>query len=197
MNISIIANSNSDCTHVNLVAMIPYMRAFARSLCQNATQADDLTQDALVKAWSNRASYAPGTNLKAWVFMILRNQFYSDKRRSWRVLHLDPQIAEQTLVAVTNPTAALELDDLRRAMQELSALRREALTLVAVAGLSYGEAAKICGCAEGTIKSRVSRARAELHIILDRGVFKAEQRPPAEAMASIVSEGRRLQLVAA
>ena len=191
------ATLESGYTRDDLVALIPQMRAFAGSLCHNRTQADDLTQDALASAWRSRARYAPGTNLKAWVFMIVRNQFYSDKRRSWRVLHLDPKVAEATLVAVTNPTAALELEDVRRAMLELPAPQREALTLVGVAGLSYREAATVCDCAEGTVKSRVSRARTGLLAILSRGALKAAKRPPSLAMATFVSEGRRLQLAAA
>ena len=82
-----------------LTALIPQMRAFARSLCRDATAADDLAQDALLKAWNNRASFEPGTNMKAWTFMILRNQFYSEKRRSWRSTQLDQEAAERTLVA--------------------------------------------------------------------------------------------------
>ena len=77
-----------------LETKIPHMRAFARSLCGDPTQADDLVQDALANAWRGRARYAPGTNLKAWLFMIVRNQFYSDKRRSWRQIPLDPETAE-------------------------------------------------------------------------------------------------------
>ncbi len=192
-----IAKIQVGCTQGELVALIPHMRAFARSLCDTRSQADDLAQDALVSAWRSRSRYTAGTNLKAWVFMIVRNQFYSDKRRSWRAVHLDPKVAEETLVAVTNAAAALELEDVRRAMQELPAQQREALTLITVAGLSYGEAAMICGCPEGTVKSRVSRARKELLAILASGVLVAERRPPSQAMGALVSEGRRLQRAAA
>src|SRR5258708_2003331 len=122
-----------------LIDLIPHMRAFARSLCRDATEADDLTQAALTQAWAYPRSYTPGTNLKAWVFMILRNQFYSDKRRSWRMLQLDPTVAEETLLAVSDPAAALELDEVRRAVLQLPDDQREALILVGVAGLPYGE----------------------------------------------------------
>jgi RNA polymerase sigma-70 factor (ECF subfamily) len=175
----------------DLIAVIPQMRAFARSLCRDRTQGDDLTQDALTSAWRRRDSFTPGTNLRAWVFMIVRNQFYSDRRRSWRVVHLDPKVAEDTLVAVTSPNAALELDDVRRAMLELSAEQREALTLVAVAGLAYQEVAVICDCAEGTIKSRVSRARQALGVILARGRLSAEKRSPGLAMGAFAADARR------
>ena len=103
----------------DLIPLIPRMRAFARTLCGDATQADDLAQEALAKAWASRASYTPGTNLKAWTFMIVRNQFYSDKRRSWRSSSLDPEVAERTLIAVTNPDGGLELDEMRRALAML------------------------------------------------------------------------------
>src|SRR5690606_14806339 len=82
-----------------LVALIPHLRAFARTLCGDPTAADDLAQDAMLKAWDARASFQMGTNMKAWTFMILRNQFYSEKRRSWRQNQLDQEAAERTLVA--------------------------------------------------------------------------------------------------
>ena len=145
-----------------LTALIPHMRAFAHSLCRNAVEADDLAQDALLRAWNNRTSYQPGTNMKAWTFMILRNQFYSDKRRSWRSTQLDPETAERTLVAVSNPIATLELDEVRRALAMLPDDQREALILIGAEGFSYEEAALMCGCAVGTIKSRVNRARNKL-----------------------------------
>src|ERR1700743_840517 len=130
----------------DLIAMVPPMRAFARMLCGgNVTEADDLAQDAWTKAWANRDSFTPGTNLKAWCFMILRNQFYSDKRRSWRSQPLDPEVAEQTLIANTNPTGNLELDEMRRALAMLPESQREALILVGAGGLSYEEAAEITG----------------------------------------------------
>src|SRR5687768_16969419 len=87
----------------DLTALIPHMRAFARGLCGDMTAAEDLAQEALARAWSARASYQPGTNLKGWVFTILRNQFYSDKRRSWRDIPLDQEKAERTLVAIADP----------------------------------------------------------------------------------------------
>jgi RNA polymerase sigma-70 factor (ECF subfamily) len=151
-----------------LVALIPHMCAFARSLCRDPTEADDIVQDALVSAWRSRDGFTPGTNLKAWLFMIVRNRFLTEKRRSWRVSQLDPTVAEETLLAVSDPDAGLELDDVRRAMLELTNEQREALILIAVAGMSYDEAALICGCPQGTIKSRVSRARESLLVTLAR-----------------------------
>jgi RNA polymerase sigma-70 factor, ECF subfamily len=169
-----------------LTGLIPQMRAFARSLCRDATAADDLAQDALLKAWNNRASYEPGTNMKAWTFMILRNQFYSDKRRSWRSSQLDPEVAERTLEAASNPIASLELDEVRRALACLPDDQREALILIGAGGLSYEEVSEICGCAIGTIKSRVSRARDRLAAIIESGDYGQDEILPSSAMATII-----------
>ena len=171
-----------------LTQLIPHMRAFARTLCGNATEADDLAQDALLKAWDKRDSYTPGTNLKAWVFMITRNQFYSDKRRSWRVNQLDPEVAERTLMAVSDPMASLELDELRRALTWLSDEQREALILIGAGGMSYEEVAEICGAAVGTIKSRVSRARDRVALILAEGSHGRDDILPSAAMGDIMAQ---------
>jgi RNA polymerase sigma-70 factor (ECF subfamily) len=149
-----------------LVAAIPHLRAFARSLCNDPTQADDLAQEALAKAWKARDSFEAGTSIKAWTFMILRNQFYSEKRRSWRTAPLDVEMAENTLLANDDPTAPMELLELRHALNKLPDDQREALILVGAGGMAYEEAAQVCGCAVGTIKSRVSRARRALETIL-------------------------------
>ncbi len=176
------------------VALIPRMRSFARHLCRNAADAEDLTQAALARAWRRRDSYIAGSNMKAWLLTIVRNQFYSDKRRSWRITYLDPQLAEDTLVAHTNPAAPLELDDVRRGMLELSEEQRRALNLITVAGLPYHEAAQICDCALGTIKSRVSRARQTLGALLAEGDLKAERGEASLAMASIIAESELTRL---
>jgi len=180
-----------------LIALIPYMRAFARTLCRDATFADDLAQDALARAWSCRSSYEPGTNLKAWTFMILRNGFYSHTRRSWRSSQLDQGVAEATLVAVSDPTATLELNDLRRAMTMLPKEQCEALTLIGAAGLSYEEAAEICGVAIGTMKSRVSRARTRLAEILEGGDLVEDGLSPNAAMGALMAHATQLQARAA
>lgn len=151
-----------------LAGLIPHLRAFARSLCGNATAADDLAQEAMLKAWKARESYQQGTNLKAWTFTILRNLFYSEKRRSWRRQQLDPEVAEATLIANDDPSSALDLLALRAGLTVLPEDQREALILVGAGGLSYEETAEICGCAVGTIKSRVSRARKALAEIIEK-----------------------------
>jgi RNA polymerase sigma-70 factor (ECF subfamily) len=149
-----------------LILVIPHLRAFARSLA-GRPDSDDLAQEAMLKAWKARANYQPDTNLKAWVFTILRNQFISEKRRAWRNQPLDPTVAENTLVANDDPSVSEELLDVRNAMKLLPDDQREALILAGPAGLSYEETAKVCGCAIGTVKSRVSRGRAALAAILE------------------------------
>lgn len=177
-----------DVFKTELTGLIPQMRAFARSLCRDAAAADDLAQDALLKAWNNRSSYRAGTNMKAWTFMILRNQFYSDKRRSWRSTQLDPEVAERTLVAVSNPIASLELDEVRRALAKLPEDQREALILIGAGGLSYEEVSEICGCAIGTIKSRVSRARDRLGALLEDGAYDQDDTLPSNAMGNLIAQ---------
>ncbi len=175
-----------------LVALIPQLRAFARSLTGDPTAADDLAQDAMVKAWDARASFEMGTNMKAWTFMILRNQFYSEKRRSWRQSQLDQEAAERTLVAIDDPSAPVALDELRMGLAMLPAEQREALVLVGAGGFAYEEAALICGCAVGTVKSRVSRARRALLEILQRGDYLRDGAPAGDAMGSILAQAERL-----
>jgi RNA polymerase sigma-70 factor (ECF subfamily) len=176
-----------------IVAIIPQLRAFARSLCRDATEAEDLAQEAVARAWVNRGRFEMGTNIKAWAFMILRNQFYSDKRRSWRNVPLDPDVAAQTLVAVDSPSGNLELDELRRAMSMIPDEQREALILIGAGGLSYEEASEICGVAIGTMKSRVSRARDRLALIYATGEIVADGAIPAHAMSSIFDQIARYQ----
>jgi RNA polymerase sigma-70 factor (ECF subfamily) len=175
-----------------LVGLIPHLRAFARTLAGDPTSADDLAQDAMMKAWDARASYQMGTNMKAWTFMILRNQFYSEKRRSWRQTQLDQEAAERTLVAVDDPEAPVALDELRLGLSMLPAEQREALILVGAGGFAYEEAADICGCAVGTVKSRVSRARRALQGILETGAYKRDGGSAGDAMRSILDDAERL-----
>jgi RNA polymerase sigma-70 factor (ECF subfamily) len=175
-----------------LVGLIPHLRAFARTLAGDPASADDLAQEALIKAWDARASYQMGTNMKAWTFMILRNQFYSEKRRSWRQTQLDQEAAERTLVATENPEAPVALDELRLGLSMLPPEQREALILVGAGGFAYEEAADICGCAVGTVKSRVSRARRSLQAILEAGSYERDGRSASDAMGSILAEAQRL-----
>ena len=150
-----------------LLGAIPSLRAFAMSLAQNADRADDLVQETLVKAWDKQASFQPGTNLKAWVFTILRNEFYSQMRKRGREVQDSDGLITARLAVHPSQHGSLDLDDFRAALETLPEDQREAIILIGASGFSYEEAAEICGCAVGTIKSRVSRARSRLQEILN------------------------------
>lgn len=195
-----IDTSNDAAFKKALCELIPHLRAFARSLCGDPTLADDLAQDAMLKAWNARGSFETGTNLKAWAFTILRNIFYSEKRRSWRRQPLDPEVAEATLTTNADPAAALELLALKNALWKLPDDQREAVMLVGAGGMSYEEAAEICGCAVGTVKSRVSRARAALTAMIESsgaGFSDDKEMKAADAFDAILNETDRIAGAAA
>jgi RNA polymerase sigma-70 factor (ECF subfamily) len=146
----------------DLVALIPYLRAFSRSLCRSRTLSEDMAQEALAKAWRSRGRFEPGTNLKAWLFTILRNEFFSLRRRAWRESNLDEAKAARIAAPHDAQLWSLELSDTTHALRELPDYQREALVLVAAGGLSYAHAARICGVPIGTVKSRVARGRIAL-----------------------------------
>ncbi len=191
-----LARKGDEAFKAELVAQIPYLRAFGRSLTGSREAADDLAQEALVKAWNARDSFQPGTNMKAWTFMILRNHFYSEKRRAWRQAAWDEEKAERSLTAPADQDSILALEDLRRAMTRLPEEQREALILVGAGGFAYEEAAEICGCAVGTIKSRVNRARRALESLMQEARNDPDRRKSApsatEAMDSILRDADRL-----
>ncbi|HEY1639001.1 MAG TPA: sigma-70 family RNA polymerase sigma factor [Rhizomicrobium sp.] len=178
----------------DLLELIPFLRAFARSLCGNQEAADDLAQETLVKAWQARDMFAPGTNLKAWLFTILRNQFYSDRRRAWRQAPWDQDAAERIPGSAGEQSWAAELSDTARALTCLSDEQREALILVGAGGFSYEDAARICNCAVGTVKSRVARARKSLIAILegDETLPPAVQPSEGDAANEIMAQLDRL-----
>ncbi len=149
-----------------LIAAIPSLRAFALSLTNDPTRADDLVQDALVRAWSSFDRFERGTNLHAWLFTILRNNLYSEHRKRRRELEDVDGVYAGSLVAAPEQQGHLDFEDFRRALAQLPLDQREALILVGAQGFSYEEAANVCGCAVGTIKSRVNRARARLAALL-------------------------------
>jgi RNA polymerase sigma-70 factor (ECF subfamily) len=174
-----------------LVALIPQLRGFARSLALDRDEADDLAQQALLKAWRARDSFTPGTNLKAWVFTILRNQFYQDRVRARRQQPLDDADLDR-LTSAGATEDILDLDDLRRALGLLSPEHREAIALVCLAGLPYEQASEVAGCAVGTLKSRLSRARAALAALLEGTQDLPEDGVPAiEAFGALLGEGER------
>jgi RNA polymerase sigma-70 factor, ECF subfamily len=156
-----------------LASLVPNLRAFARSLCGNADQADDLVQETLVTAWRSRATFAPGSNLKAWLFTILRNTFLSERRkRKFEVHDTDGKLAMQLSVKGSQ-SGHMDLLDFSKAFATLPEEQREALILVGAEGFAYEDAALMCGCAVGTIKSRVNRARVKLAELL--GVTDANE----------------------
>ncbi|MDD9724502.1 RNA polymerase sigma factor [Roseovarius sp. SK2] len=145
-----------------LVEHLGPMRAFAMSLTRNSALADDMVQDALVKAWTNIDKFEPGTNMRAWLFTILRNTYYSHHRKARReVSDTDGELAA-SLAKKPDHDGRLQMRDFHTAFEKLPDEQREALVLVGAGGFSYEEAAETCGVAVGTIKSRVNRARARL-----------------------------------
>ena len=149
-----------------LIAEIPGLRAFAASLCGSMQPVDDLVQDTLLKAWSHSTSFEMGSNLRAWLFTILRNTYFSSYRRQGRELQDTDGLIEERLSVSGSQEASLNLADFRNALTKLPVEQREVLIMVGASGLSYEEAATICGVAVGTIKSRVNRARVRLAELL-------------------------------
>jgi RNA polymerase sigma-70 factor, ECF subfamily len=146
----------------DLVALIPFLRAFSHSLCRQHSKAEDLAQETLAKAWRAREDFQPGTNLKAWLFTILRNELYSRARRDWRQTPWDEAAAQYIPAPADAQQWNLELCDTADALRNLPTEQREAVILIGAAGFSYQEAAEICGVPEGTVKSRVARGRQAL-----------------------------------
>jgi RNA polymerase sigma-70 factor (ECF subfamily) len=166
----------------SVVQLIPALRAFAWSLSHNASDADDLVQDTLIKAWTNRDKFETGTNLRAWLFTILRNTYYTAAVRRRREVR--DETGKYAASLSTGPTQdwSLAIRALQTALAQLPDEHREALILVGAAGLTYEEAAEVCGCALGTIKSRVNRARARLLKLMEADVafdtFAGEMQAP-------------------
>ncbi|TRO87668.1 sigma-70 family RNA polymerase sigma factor [Glycocaulis profundi] len=149
-----------------ILGLIPSLRAFAYSLARNRCDADDLVQETLAKALANLHRFEPGTNLRAWLFTILRNSFYNAHHKRQR----EPAMPVEDMPMTRSKPGqewSLKLKDVHAALGKLPAQQREALMLVGGAGFSYIEAAEVLGCAIGTIKSRVNRARANLLTLLD------------------------------
>lgn len=164
-----------------LLALIPELRSFAIALVGRADRADDLVQETVTKAWKHYATFVIGTNLKAWLHTILRNEFYTQLRRRGReVPDSDGQIATQILIPAEQDAHA-DLEDVKAVLLQLPADKREALLLVGVFGLSYEEAAAVCQVPSGTIKSRVSRARNQLESRL--GLASSTEQAEIKAVA--------------
>ena len=150
-----------------LVAHLPALRAFALSLTREGASADDLVQDTIVKAWTNMDKFQAGTNLRAWLFTILRNTFYSSRRKTKREVSDTDGIHAARQATRPDHDGRLALKDFRVAFQQLPVEQREALILVGASGFSYEEAADMTGVAVGTVKSRANRGRRKLAELLD------------------------------
>jgi RNA polymerase sigma-70 factor, ECF subfamily len=177
---------SSELVKNGFIAAIPNLRAFAVSLCGNLERADDLVQETMLKAFKNIDTFQEGTNLKAWLFTILRNTYFSELRQLKReVEDADGMHAGR---AAVHPAQHGHMDmcELQDALKLLQDDQREALVLVCAAGMSYEEAAAIAGCAVGTIKSRVNRARAKLSEIM--GITSAEEFGPDTATEAILAQ---------
>lgn len=166
-----------------LLASVPQLRAFALGLCGTKDMADDLVQETLMRAWANQGSFSPGTNMIGWLYVILRNAFYTEfRKRRHEVADVDGQHAAM-LSGAAHQEGHIEFGEFRAALLRLPVDQREALLLIGSSGLSYEEAAAMCGCAVGTMKSRVSRARVRLAGLLAAGP-EAPRGPPGAAEAT-------------
>jgi RNA polymerase sigma-70 factor, ECF subfamily len=174
----------------DLIAAIPSLRAFAVSICGNPDRADDLVQETLVKAWGSLGSFSEGTNLTAWLFTILRNIYYSEFRKRRREAPDPDGAIAARLVAPDSQHAHMDFLDFREALQKLPLDQREALILVAASGMSYEEAAEICGCAPGTMKSRVNRARNRLNELMSLPARPGRDSADAREAADLASASR-------
>ena len=175
-----------------LAQVIPHLRAFGRSLSGSRDMADDLVQETLLKAWAARKRFQAGTNMRAWTFIILRNLFLSQMRRARFKGEWDDVTAAKILAAPASQDRHVELGDMQRALLHLPQPQREALILVGAGGFAYEEAAEICGCAVGTIKSRVARGRVALEALLTGGKLPSRRQhktdPDKSALQEIMSE---------
>lgn len=171
-----------------LLALIPNLRAFSRTLCGRRGIADDMAQEALAKAWRARDRFEPGTNLKAWLFTILRNEFYSHVRRDWRQTAWNEVKGDNITAPAGEQEWSMELSDTARALRRLPETQREALILVAAGGFSYEDAARITGAQLGTVKSRVARARTALQAILNGDEVLPVAQGPCDPLSDIMAQ---------
>src|ERR1700680_1228171 len=174
----------TDALRDDILASVPSLRAFAISLSGNGDRADDLVQETLLRALANIDSVQPGSTLPAWLFTILRNLFRSDYRKRRREVEDADGSYAKTLKTQPAQNAHLEFEEFRAALDKLPQDQREALILVGASGFSYEDAAAICGCAVGTIKSRVNRARSKLSALLY--VDGAEDFGPDETVRAVI-----------
>lgn len=172
----------------NLEALLPQMRAFARSLCHNPTLADDIVQSACLKAWAAADTFDRNAAMRPWIFRIVRNEYLQHCRRAWRNVDVESEFLEETLV---DHSSAELISDASRAIRSIYALpvkQRDAVILVLAAGLTYDEAGEVLGCSAGTVKSRVNRARALLmgDLTGNQAIARNAAEPNISHMAELV-----------
>ena len=175
----------SDDPRDEIVTHLPALRAFALSLTRNGALADDMVQDSLVKAWTKIHTFEPGTNMRAWLFTILRNTYYSNRRKAGREVSDADGILTEGLSEKPAHDGRLQLKDFRTAFAKLNDEQREALMLVGAQGFSYEEAAAMCGVAVGPIKSRTNRGRARLAELLSLSEHDALELTDSATMAVV------------
>lgn len=177
--------------------IMPYLNRLAFKLCGDRDHAEDLAQEALAKAWRARERFIPGTNFRAWLFTILRNEFCSEYRRAWRQVPWDQELAEKMMVSKDEQTSVAELKDVWRAMGKLPEAQRAAIILVCADGATYEEAASKSHCPVGTIKSRVVRARRALRNAIEGSAPERYRGLNVAALAAMNSARQRAASVAA
>ena len=173
-----------------IVLHLKPMRAFALSLTRDMSRADDLVQDTVVKAWTNIEKFEPGTNMRAWLFTILRNTFYSERRKARREVADSEGVLTEQIAEKPTHDGRLALADFRRAFEKLPDEQREALILVGAEGFSYEDAAAMCACAVGTIKSRANRGRRKLAELLQLDEHEAMEMTDQATLAVIARNPR-------
>jgi len=171
-----------------LVALIPNLRGFAMSLARNRSVADDVMQDTILKAWTRIDQFEPGTNMKAWLFTILRNTYYTRFNKMKREVADVDGAFSANLSVKPDHDGRLQMRDFRVAFETLPDEQREALILVGAQGFSYDEAAATAGVAVGTIKSRVNRARIALTELMELDSSDAMEMTDSATMSVIQRE---------
>lgn len=172
-----------------LVTHLPALRAFALSLTRNRATADDMMQDTVLKAWSNMDKFTPGTNMRAWLFTILRNNYYTSRRKLNREVADVDNVFSDKMSVKPDHDGRLQMRDFKIAFEKLPDEQREALILVGASGFSYEDAGDMCGVATGTMKSRVNRARAKLTELLQLSGNEALELTDSATMAVVGNPG--------
>jgi RNA polymerase sigma-70 factor (ECF subfamily) len=157
----------------DVLAQSASLRAFAISLSGNGDRADDLVQETFLRAFANKGSFQPDSNLPAWLFTILRNLFRSDYRKRRREVEDADGSYAKTLMTQPDQVGHVQFEEFREGLNKLPKDQSDALMLVGASGFSYEDAAVICGCAVGTIKSRLNRAREKMHKLV--GTFELRE----------------------